>query len=206
MNDSLSDTASDLVAAATELFSHHGYEGTSVRAITSRAGTNLGAITYHFGSKDALYEAAFAAVVEPSVQYLTRAASGIGTPLQRIERFVRAFFEYLHEHPELPRLLVHHLAGARPMPEPGRRTMRGNVGLLSQLIAAGQRDGSVRGGDPFLMALSVGAQPMFLSLTRQALMEGASLDQDDPGTREQLVESVVLFVRRGLTQDPGGQE
>lgn len=204
MNDPPTGTAADLLSAATALFARHGYEGTSVRAITHEAGTNLGAITYHFGSKDALYEAVFAAVVEPSVQHLASAASGAGTPLGRIERFVRSFFEYLQQHPELPRLLAHHLAGSRPMPEPGRRTMRGNMGLLSLLIAEGQRDGSIREGDPFLMALSIGAQPIFLSLTRQALREGAAIDQDDPHTWRRLVESVVEFVRQGLARRGDG--
>lgn len=205
MYDSLTGTASDLVQAATQLFAAHGFEGTSVRTITTAAGANLGAITYHFGSKEALYEAVFAVVAEPSVQHLTEASAEPGTPLQRIERVVRALFAYLHEHPELPCLLAHHLAGSRSMPEAARRTMRGNIGLLRLLIAEGQRTGDIRNGEPFLLALSVGAQPIFLSLMRRALREGTSFDQDDPNARAQLVESVVGFVRRGLAAAPDGE-
>ncbi len=203
MYDTKNGTASSLIAAATSLFSRHGYEGTSVRAITREAGTNLGAITYHFGSKEALYDAVFEAVVEPSVQHLARASGGSGDALSRIDRFVRGLFAFLTEHPELPKLLAHHLAGSRPMPEAGRRTMRSNIGLLSILIAEGQRDGSIRSGDPLLMALSVGSQPIFLTLMRDALREGTSLDQADPDKLAQLVDSVVGFVRAGLAPPPG---
>jgi hypothetical protein len=84
--------------------------------------------------------------------------------------------------------------------------MRGNLGLLSQLIAEGQQEGSIRSGDPFLMALSVGAQPLFLSLMQQALREGTALDQGDAETRRQLVESVVEFVRGGLAAEAGGSD
>ncbi len=46
-----------LVEAARQLFASAGYDATSVRDITARAHANLGAITYHFGSKQALYHA-----------------------------------------------------------------------------------------------------------------------------------------------------
>ena len=39
------------------LFAEHGYNGASVRDITARAHINLGAITYHFGTKENLLKA-----------------------------------------------------------------------------------------------------------------------------------------------------
>jgi AcrR family transcriptional regulator len=44
--------------AAGELFAEHGLEGTSVRAIAEKAGANIAAINYHFGSKENLYNEA----------------------------------------------------------------------------------------------------------------------------------------------------
>ena len=46
-----------LIEAARELFAQDGFDRASVRDITARAQANLGAITYHFGSKEALYHA-----------------------------------------------------------------------------------------------------------------------------------------------------
>ena len=48
------DTGERILDAAERLFMAHGYEGTSMRQITSEAGVNLAAVNYHFGSKDAL--------------------------------------------------------------------------------------------------------------------------------------------------------
>jgi AcrR family transcriptional regulator len=42
---------------AYELFAERGYHGTSVREIAHRAGMSQGQITYHFGSKAALFRA-----------------------------------------------------------------------------------------------------------------------------------------------------
>jgi AcrR family transcriptional regulator len=43
-----------ILDAAEHLFMAHGYDGTSMRQITSEAGVNLAAVNYHFGSKEAL--------------------------------------------------------------------------------------------------------------------------------------------------------
>jgi AcrR family transcriptional regulator len=58
MNE-VADTKQKILDAAESLFAHEGYHGTSLRAITGRAGVNLAAVNYHFGSKEALLEAMF---------------------------------------------------------------------------------------------------------------------------------------------------
>jgi AcrR family transcriptional regulator len=53
------ETQIRILDAAEELFMQHGFEGASMRMLTAKAGVNLAAINYHFGSKDALIEAVF---------------------------------------------------------------------------------------------------------------------------------------------------
>ncbi len=192
------DTAADLVAAATELFVLHGFEGTSVRAITEKAEANLGAITYHFGSKEALHNAVVESVVAPMREVFLRVAEKNEPPLDRIESRVRAAFEILRDNHQFPRILAQHISGSRPMPEAAKNTMQTNIGVLASMIEEGQRDGSIRAGNPFYMALSIGSQPMWLTLAQSALREGARVDQGDPDTHRGIVDSVVAFVREGL--------
>jgi AcrR family transcriptional regulator len=59
------ETRTRILDAAEELFMQHGFEGTSMRQLTSRAGVNLAAVNYHFGSKDALIEALFRRRLDP---------------------------------------------------------------------------------------------------------------------------------------------
>jgi len=59
------DTRTQLLDAAEYLFAERGYRGTSVRAITDRAGANLAAVAYHFGSKAELLAAVARRVIEP---------------------------------------------------------------------------------------------------------------------------------------------
>ena len=59
-------TKSSLIQAAGELFANFGFNGVTARQITAKAGVSLGAIPYHFGSMEALYEEVLVAAVKIS--------------------------------------------------------------------------------------------------------------------------------------------
>ena len=48
-------TKTRILAATEKLFVIHGFDATSLRAITTEAGVNLAAVNYHFGSKEELF-------------------------------------------------------------------------------------------------------------------------------------------------------
>ncbi|WEK51889.1 MAG: CerR family C-terminal domain-containing protein [Candidatus Kaistia colombiensis] len=58
------ETRHKLLLAALDVFGRYGFEGAATRDIAKRAGANLAAIVYHFGSKDALHRAVAEYVVE----------------------------------------------------------------------------------------------------------------------------------------------
>lgn len=62
------DTRDRILDAAEKLFSERGYDGVSVRDITQLAGAGLALMTYHFGTKDQLFEC----VLERRAEVLNR--------------------------------------------------------------------------------------------------------------------------------------
>jgi AcrR family transcriptional regulator len=66
-------TRERIMKAAERLFADRGYDGTSIRAIVSKARVNQAAINYHFEGKDGLYRevlrAAFRAMTEDQVTH-----------------------------------------------------------------------------------------------------------------------------------------
>jgi AcrR family transcriptional regulator len=52
-----------LIMAAGELFAEYGIDGPGVRAIAEKAGVNIAAINYHFGSKENLFVETFRYVI-----------------------------------------------------------------------------------------------------------------------------------------------
>ena len=67
-----SDTVKRILDAAEQLFAEKGFAETSLRLITSKAGVNLAAVNYHFGSKKALIQAVFVRFLDPFVSSLER--------------------------------------------------------------------------------------------------------------------------------------
>jgi AcrR family transcriptional regulator len=58
MKDSAS-TKDRILGAAEVLFAQRGFDGASLRQLTTAAGVNLAAVNYHFGSKEKLVEQVF---------------------------------------------------------------------------------------------------------------------------------------------------
>ncbi len=87
------DTKGRILDAARAEFSKRGFEGASIRRITQRAGVQLGATRYHFGSKEDLFRAVFARHMrefqEDRTKYLREDS------LTTIEDAVRAYIEPL---------------------------------------------------------------------------------------------------------------
>ncbi|SDS38041.1 transcriptional regulator, TetR family [Halopseudomonas xinjiangensis] len=80
-----SDTVERILDAAEQLFAEKGFAETSLRLITSKAGVNLAAVNYHFGSKKALIQAVFVRFLNPFVNSLEaeldrQEASGAADP------------------------------------------------------------------------------------------------------------------------------
>ena len=74
-------TPTRLLDAAEALFAVSGFDAVSVRGITDKAGVPLGLLSYHFKSKEALFEAVIArrgvqigAVERPSLARLVSAS------------------------------------------------------------------------------------------------------------------------------------
>ena len=83
------ETRTRILDAAEELFMLHGFEGTSMRLLTAKAGVNLAAVNYHFGSKDALIEALFRRRLDP--MNAERIAALDGLEDFSAENIIRAF-------------------------------------------------------------------------------------------------------------------
>ncbi len=76
VSPSPAETKGRILDAAETLFMVHGYEATSLRAITTAAEVNLAAVNYHFGSKEELFQAVLTRRLDPMnqqrVELLTR--------------------------------------------------------------------------------------------------------------------------------------
>lgn len=73
-------TRERLIEATLELLAEHGESSVSLRDITDAAGTNVAAVSYHFGSKDALVGAAIDQSIGRLVQQQVDALRALDDP------------------------------------------------------------------------------------------------------------------------------
>jgi len=192
------DTTRRLLDAGRELFAEHGLKGTSVRALTAAAGANLGAVTYHFQSKDALYIRVLEEVLRP-IRDRVESLMDLPDPApRRLELFVRGFFQHLRDNPDTPRFFVQEVVlGKEPAP-PILDTVRAVVTTLTAIVREGQEEGSIREGDPVLMALSTLSQPIYLTVMTGVLNRGELWVGGFPQPRSSAEDHAVEFVLGSL--------
>lgn len=101
-------TRDRLLQAALDSFTRAGYDASSTRQIESDAGVKRGLITYHFGSKEALWKATATWMFERAADDLRIAELGAEhvDPASRLRYFVRAFVRFCARHPEVNRMMV----------------------------------------------------------------------------------------------------
>jgi AcrR family transcriptional regulator len=196
--ESAKDTMHRLLAAGRRLFARGGFEGTSVRTLTEEAGANLGAVTYHFGSKENLYHAILEMIAGPVRE---RAQGLVDLPLPaiaKIELFVRGMFEHLRANPDIPRFMVQEIVLGDEPAEPILETIRQVAPALVAIIEEGQREGSIRDGDPVLMGLSTLSQPIYLSIMPPVLGRDDLRTAGVPQPNQSPEDHAVDFVLRAI--------
>ena len=103
-----SGTKSKLLKAAISVFGSHGYSGGSVRQIADLANTNIGAIKYHYSSKENLWKS----VVDYLFDKLSKAIMrdielwpGM-SPRERVVNSTRNYIYFCAQYPELNRIIM----------------------------------------------------------------------------------------------------
>ena len=83
-------TRDGLLAATVELLAQHGQEGVTIREITDRAGANVSAVSYHFGSLKALCDSAIEQAMERYLDAQMSSVDSLGAT-STIEELAAAF-------------------------------------------------------------------------------------------------------------------
>lgn len=173
----MTDTRTHLLAAARRCVAEHGLAATTSRMITSEADANLAAITYHFGSKDALVsEALLTGVREWLAPALTTLAAG-GDPAARSLAGIQQLLAGYQAHRDLAPALLEALVHAPRSPELRTGILAlwddlrtGLAHDMTEMVARGELPGWV---DPDVMAT------LFIALA-QGLVLQVTVDPDGP--------------------------
>jgi AcrR family transcriptional regulator len=98
-----------ILSAALAAFAERGFDGATTREIAAAAGVPQGLITYHYESKQALWEAAVDSVFAELAGDLGGALSALGDvdPVARWRALTKRFARFAARRPELHCLMTH---------------------------------------------------------------------------------------------------
>ena len=191
-------TPERLLAAARQLFAEKGFDRASVRAITRNASANLGAVTYHFGSKDRLRDEVLTRLVSGLAERVQAVAALPLPATERLRRIVAAIFAHAAENPDVPRLLMRFLVHSGRMPAPVLERQRLMLGAVVQVIHSGTAAGEFRTVDPFLAAFSVVSQCMWFHLIRGVAAQVSQTPLDTPAGAAAMSAHITDVMLRAL--------
>jgi AcrR family transcriptional regulator len=173
--------------AAHELFAERGADVT-MEEVARRAGVGVGTIYRRFPSKEHLFAAVSRAACADTHHCLQTAVQSEHDPLLRLRALVHV--QYVRCEAQAA-LIDRRLAeGASATPLDQQQLYDALHGMLQQAIAEGQRQGSIREGDPAALAA------LCLELLNPRAFQRLMLIVG--GTTEDAAEQVVRFVLGGL--------
>jgi AcrR family transcriptional regulator len=136
-----------LLAAAVTCLREKGYAHTTARDLVSASGTNLGAIGYHFGSKERLLNEALYIGYEEWLQQVAGMAVEPGAGLwTALEQAAEGMLNTIGSHRHLCVAFIEALAQAERSPEL-REQMAAGYELYRQAVAAHVRDALGHAGE-----------------------------------------------------------
>ena len=162
-------TREALLAAGTELFAEHGYDGVPVADIARRAGVNKAMINYHFGGKRPLYVAIVNATFAEIVASVERLAEAPRPAPELLRELIAVVSDGVtRHHPHFCTMMLREVlaGGAHLEPvlvvQPARM-----LAAVQRIVARGVREGDFRPVDPVLTHLSLVGGLVFFFATRR---------------------------------------
>jgi AcrR family transcriptional regulator len=179
-------------AAALRCFARLGYDGTRVRHIADEAGVSEAALYRHWKGKEELAATVFADGMRGYASALAEAAAGDGPAQDRLTALTGRMLDLYGDEPHLTVFLVEQQApflAALPADFPYP------LHVVEQVVGAGQRQRTVKRGDPRLlaaMALGCVTRPILVS----RYSERWSLDPRDRQQRKLIASGAWDAIKR----------
>lgn len=173
MREVPAEMAANLRQAADRLLGSFGE--VQMHGIAEVAGVARSSLYYYFANKDDVLAFLSRSVLEELITAAVDAASGPGTPSERLSAVIRAQFEHLDQHPAASQQLVANLARASKLPDVAALVHQGFEVPVRQLLAEGAADGTLRA----LPDEELGATALFgavLLIGRRALIVDGHID------------------------------
>lgn len=190
------DTPDRILTEAEQLFAEHGFAGTRLAAIASAAGLGNAGLLHHFPSKAVLYRAVLESI---AADLDGRSAGGDPSiePVERMRELIGSLLSLHRDRPAAVAIIAHEfLDRSGRIEDADVLPLEGVVADTVSALAAGQRDGSIRPGDPVAMTAALHGAVIIGALGRTVYQRTTGMSSADDWDGE-LARSALATVAAG---------
>jgi AcrR family transcriptional regulator len=148
-----------IIEAAGRVFGERGFEQATVEAIAEAAAVAKGTVYLYYSSKQAIYEATFAAGMAELERLMLERVEQAATAREAIQAFVVVRAQYFQQHPDFFRIYVaefaRQVAAAGTLRGVSQQALDRQTRALKKVIARAVASGEIRPVDPEAAALAV---------------------------------------------------
>ncbi|MGZ6037671.1 MAG: TetR/AcrR family transcriptional regulator [Phenylobacterium sp.] len=189
------DRPGEIVQAAMEVFADRGFAAARLEEIARRAGVSKGALYLYFETKEEIFRAVVDQAIAPNMQAVRALVAAHPGPLPDLLRLLAGRIGVLVETLSVGGVIKMVIGEARNFPELARvwhdDLVAHILAALTDAIAAAQRRGEVRPGDPRGYALQI-ISPMLIALIwRETFVPVGAKPFDLPALMRQHVETMI---------------
>lgn len=147
----------EVVAAAARLFAEQGYHATSMQDLTQATGLAAGGLYHYIGSKEQLLFRICDELLEPLLEQARAIVATEAPPTQQLRALVRAWLAHVATHRDHMAVFaqVRHAIEREPQWRRVRRQRKAFERILDDVLARGERDGTMAFADRGLALLAL---------------------------------------------------
>jgi len=177
-----------ILATATRLFSHLGYESTSLSQVAREAKVSKALIFWHFDSKEKLYHSALRKTLEPyfiDVDDL----EGLGER-EQIARLIDLFYDFVHENVYSVRFFLSLMLRVESQPDEGLSRVNELYRIFRSSVASIIESGRSHGA--FRADVDATREAALIMATLGGILIQQFMTDDAPPNAQDLVEHLKL--------------
>jgi len=187
-----------ILDAALGEFSRKGFSGATVERIAADAGMSKSNLLYYFSSKEAIYNATLAHILEVWLAPL-KTLRPEGEPAPELAAYIRQKIEMSATFPEASRLFANEVMQGAPQILPILETdLKRLVAEKSQVIEDWISAGKMRRVDPVHLIFTIWATTQHYADFSVQIRALTGRDLGDPGFFEETVSAVTALILNGV--------
>ncbi|MCX7919352.1 MAG: TetR family transcriptional regulator [bacterium] len=193
------DTKQLIMKAASELFAQYGYDAVSVRDIVRKAKVNLGAITYHFGGKEALYREMILNLAIKLRNEIEKLETLDVSATEKLASFIRSYMTMLLRNPNQARMVLMEMSlGKKRLMNVLAPYIISNSRTLMNILESGIKSGEFRNVDIQLTAFHIFSVCAHFITAQPILQRLFKLERYDEPFIEIAIQDTIDFILSSL--------